>query len=298
MTGGGPSLDEALATCKAHAEKLPPQLAAWLVARACEEATFDQPAMGQALFELTSGDASPTLAAIITRMVHPDAEIRYPADGRELRTALYDYVKSTHRPVSPELLAEFLSRVSATAPRESGDPLFSAGKQLDASGRVHQLRTAPPPRASPSAFEPPKMKPEELELARAPRRAPNTWSEPAPYRDEVGKKRSRLALYLALGLAVLGASATAAFILYPSLQRKVPLPSLQPARALLITSEPAGATILIEGKAIGVTPWAGDNRWGGKVRLELRRDGYEPFRDTFQGGKDQSIGATLKPKPR
>ena len=64
----------------------------------------------------------------------------------------------------------------------------------------------------------------------------------------------------------------------------------------MVNSTPDGATVLVDGKAIGKTPYAGDNLWKGKIRLELRLEGYEPFRDTFEGGRDAHVAATLRVK--
>lgn len=288
------SFDDAVAACKAVNARMPPHLAAWLVAREAEAKVYDQPQLGQALYDLMGGPGPEPLASVVARMVHPNLEQRFPADGVELREALHAFVKSTGRPAGPPQVQMYLSSVATMPkPRDSGEWL--AGRpQLDASGRVvdRQRGDGPPP---PSSFEPPKMSDDELQLARAPRRPGAGWTEPGSYRDDVGKKRISKGVVAVVLLAVLGGGALLAFIMFPTLQRNLPIP-ITPAQALVVTSTPEGATVLIEGKAVGVTPYAADNRWGGKPRLELRFDGYEPYRDTFTGGKDQSIAATLRKK--
>jgi hypothetical protein len=291
-----PALEDALTTCRHWGVKLPAQLAAWLIAHEMETNPFDQAVLGQALYELLGGPGPDGLAEIIARMVHPEPARRWPQDGNALRAALYGWVSATGRPAGAIQVEKFLSAARGLPrPKDSGEWL-NAGNQLDASGRVVGPG-GPLARPSPSAFGPKKPKDEALELARpVERRAPNAWAEPAPYRDEVRRPRGRAVLYLVLALAVLGGAAVGAFMFIPNLQRKIPFDLPRASHALLITSTPDGATVVIEGKEIGTTPYAGDNRWAGRVRVELRLEGFEPFKDTFAGGKDQSIAATLKRK--
>ena len=288
------AFDEAVEACKAVNARMPPHLAAWLVAREAESRTYDQPQLGQALYDLMGGPGPEPLASIVARMVHPNLELRFPADGVELRAALQEFIASTGRPAGPPQVKMYLSSVaSMPKPKDSGEWL--AGRpQLDASGRVIDRQRAgagPPPTA---AFEPPKMTDAELQLARAPRK-PGTWVETGPYRDDAGKRGMNKALVAVIVLAVLGAGALAAFMAFPTLQRKLPLPAT-PAKALVVSSTPEGAQVVVEGAVIGTTPYAGDNRWKGRPKLELRLPGYETFKGSFEGGRDQGIAATLKKK--
>lgn len=288
------SFDEAVEACKAVNARMPPHLAAWLVAREAQHRTYDQPQLGQALYDLMGGPGPEPLASIVARMVHPNVELRFPADGVELRAALQEFVTSTGRPAGPPQVQMYLSSVaSMPKPREPAEWL--AGRpQLDASGRVvdkaHAKAGAPPP----AAFEPPKMTDAELELARVPRK-PGEWVDTGPYRDDPSKRGVNKGLVAVILLAVLGAGAVAAFMVFPTLQRKLPLP-VTPAKALVVSSNPGGASVVVEGSVIGVTPYAGDNRWKGRPKVELRLNGYETFYGSFEGGRDQSISATLKKK--
>lgn len=289
------SFDEAVEACKAVNARMPPHLAAWLVAQEAYNRTYDQPQLGQALYDLMGGPGPEPLASIVARMVHPNLELRFPEGGVELRAALEDFIAKSGRPAGPPQVKMYLSSVaSMPKPKDSGEWL--AGRpQLDASGRVidrQQAGGAPPP----AAFEPPKMSEAELQLARAPRK-PGTWVDAAPYRDDPGRRGPSRALAAVIVLAVLGAGAVAAFMLFPTLQRKLPLP-VTPAKALVVSSTPEGAQVVVEGAVIGTTPYAGDNRWKGRPKLELRLPGYDTFRDSFEGGKDQSIAATLKKKAK
>lgn len=288
------SFDEAVAACKAVNARMPPHLAAWLVATEAEKRHFDQGQLGQALFDLMGGPGPEPLASIVTRMLHPNLEHRFPEDGVELRQALYDFVKASGRPAGPPQVQMYLSSVAGMPkPRDSGEWLANR-PALDAAGRVlGSTRPEGPPPAA--VFEPPKMSAGELELARAPRKPQKEWVESGPYRDDVGRRGPNKGLVAVILLGVLGVATAAAFMLFPTLQRKLPLPT-GAAQALVVTSTPPGATVLVEGQALGTTPYAGDNRWKGRAKLELRLDGYESFKDSFEGGKDQSIAATLKKK--
>lgn len=63
---------------------------------------------------------------------------------------------------------------------------------------------------------------------------------------------------------------------------------------LIISSNPTGATIVIEGTTIGQTPWAGENRWVGSPKLVLRRPGYKDWQGTFTGDQPQTLDVQLK----
>jgi PEGA domain-containing protein len=69
-----------------------------------------------------------------------------------------------------------------------------------------------------------------------------------------------------------------------------------PAPTLLVLSEPSGATVLVGGSEVGVTPWAGDNVWPSKepLRVEVRKAGYKPWVGVTMGGKQATLEATLK----
>lgn len=69
-----------------------------------------------------------------------------------------------------------------------------------------------------------------------------------------------------------------------------------PAPTLLILSDPSGATVLVAGTEVGVTPWAGDNVWPSKepLRVEVRKAGYRPWVGLTQGGQQATLEANLK----
>src|SRR5688572_27395450 len=115
------AFDEAVAACKAANAHMPPHLAAWLAAREAEQMAFDQNQLGQALFDLMGGPGPEPLASYVTRMLNPNLEHRFPADGRELREALYGFAKAGGRPLSKADLADFMQKVAKLPrPRDSG----------------------------------------------------------------------------------------------------------------------------------------------------------------------------------
>ncbi len=122
------------------------------------------------------------------------------------------------------------------------------------------------------------------------------YVEPGPYREAVVPSRSGPLKWILL-LGVLGLAALAAFAFVPGLQRKLALPTSGTGKgALVIYSEPSGATVRIAGKSVGETPWAGDNLWGGEVKYEISANGYQPGWGTFQGGADVKLNVKLKRK--
>jgi serine/threonine-protein kinase len=70
-----------------------------------------------------------------------------------------------------------------------------------------------------------------------------------------------------------------------------------PAPTLLVLSEPSGATVLIAGTEVGVTPWAGDNVWPREpLRIEVRKAGYKPWQGVALGGTQATLEASLRRK--
>jgi serine/threonine-protein kinase len=69
-----------------------------------------------------------------------------------------------------------------------------------------------------------------------------------------------------------------------------------PAPTLLVLSDPSGATVLVAGTEVGVTPWAGDNVWPAKepLRIEVRKAGYKSWVGLTQGGRQATLEANLR----
>ena len=66
------------------------------------------------------------------------------------------------------------------------------------------------------------------------------------------------------------------------------------AQPIIVSSTPTGATVFIGGKAMGQTPWAGENRWQGQTPLKLQFPGYKTWQGTLKGGQPQTFDITLK----
>ncbi len=80
-----------------------------------------------------------------------------------------------------------------------------------------------------------------------------------------------------------------------------PLPPREEARATLrVTSDPAGARIVLDGRSSGrVTPASLEQLAPGRHVLRLEMDGYEPFETSVEltaGGPGGSAGGTLRPR--
>jgi serine/threonine protein kinase len=273
--------------------------------------------------------AAPALQQIVRRMLRIDQHARFPADGGELHDALASFIASTGQHAGPRELTKFLSALplpktlaerAASMPAAPGATTLGGSSMpsavdtggwlnnrtsLDASGKVVH-RTAPAAAAEapgPIELEAGPEQPEALELAFDPvqRRATSPYEAPAgSYRENVAiwKERRDVAVKWFLGIAVLGALATAAFIFIPNLQHLLPLPQgANPGPgALTINSEPSGASVRINGTVMGQTPFGANNVWKGHVQLELFLAGYESYFDSFEGGQQARISATLKKK--
>jgi PEGA domain len=68
-----------------------------------------------------------------------------------------------------------------------------------------------------------------------------------------------------------------------------------PSGTLMVFSEPLGATVRIQGRDVGTTPFAVDNTWrGDAVPLEVVLPGYRPWKSTFRGGEATQLRAELR----
>ncbi len=62
--------------------------------------------------------------------------------------------------------------------------------------------------------------------------------------------------------------------------------------AIIIDSEPQGATVTIAGKKVGQTPWAGDNVWG-VAEVTITLPGYKAWNGKLKGAEDTTLRARL-----
>jgi tetratricopeptide (TPR) repeat protein len=59
-----------------------------------------------------------------------------------------------------------------------------------------------------------------------------------------------------------------------------------------ISSAPVGATVVVDGRAVGITPWTGELR-PGKHRVELRLAGFKSGNDVFELRPERSLDVSL-----
>ncbi|MDP2271725.1 MAG: PEGA domain-containing protein [Archangium sp.] len=145
---------------------------------------------------------------------------------------------------------------------------------------------------------------ERLELAE---RAPQVVEERIEtFRDEAPPPAPRRgALKVVVALVALGAIALAALLVFKPKFESAPDMGVRAssllnealsgdAAPIIISSTPTGATVFIDGKEIGQTPWSGDNRWVGEPALVLQLPGYRPWEGKLKGGEPQTLDIKLK----
>ncbi len=175
------------------------------------------------------------------------------------------------------------------------------GGSLDADGNLEA--PVPTPAASrPSRISRPQPPPQVLELEERPKTPPLELEArgPRPEADFVPSPPPRtpgsvhggsLAPWLVLfAVAGLAAGGWYYFLAKPKVPTHAPI-----AVVVLITSEPTGAQVSVEGSPQGVTPWAADNTWAkGPVNVTLTAPGYRPWTGTFSGGRPARLEAHLQ----
>ena len=185
---------------------------------------------------------------------------------------------------------------AVTDPKDS-DEIHQGPAALNADGRLEQrLDRVEPPR-------PPAE--EKLELAD---RGPRVIQERVEnYRAELRARSSKgWAIKLVIGVLVVGVIGLAGLLYF---KPRLDLPSLDgvreatlldeltaggEAQPIIISSTPTGATIYIAGKAVGETPWAGENRWHGETPLVLKLPGYRAWQGKLKGGAPQTLDIKLE----
>jgi serine/threonine-protein kinase len=189
----------------------------------------------------------------------------------------------------------------------------SAGVELSASGRLIQSGDRRPQSRSPDAptpearepapelvsdsaqyWQPPPAQPQQ----EAPRPfEPTPAYEPLPGRYQAPPRRRAPVKWLAVGALLLLAGG--AYLYFTPERMRVRLPRLggPPQQAiLLITSEPDGATVKINGQAVGTTPFSQDNVYppDREMKVEVVLRGYKPWTGTFRGGESATLEAQLR----
>lgn len=182
------------------------------------------------------------------------------------------------------------------------DEILKGPAALSAEGRLEQRMAKMEPAGAPSAPERPD---EPLELADRP--PPAIQQRVERYRADLRARSSRpWALKLVIAILVLGVGGLAALLHF---KPKLEWPTVEGVRhatlldqlgaggehqPIIISSTPTGATIVIGGKTVGETPWAGENTWTGETTLVLQLSGYRPWEGKLKGGQPQTLDIRLK----
>ncbi len=127
------------------------------------------------------------------------------------------------------------------------------------------------------------------------------------FREEAAARSARpWAAMLVIGALLLGVISLGAFLTF---KPKLELPPFDGVREstlldgltgageaapIIISSTPTGATIIIGGKTVGETPWAGENRWTGETQVTLKLPGYKAWEGKLKGGTPQTLDINLK----
>jgi serine/threonine-protein kinase len=139
--------------------------------------------------------------------------------------------------------------------------------------------------------------------SRAPRLADTSALEleQRSQRDETlwePEKRRGPWLKLAVGLGVLVALGAGVVVLRPWLegQLRVANARVRTATVLTIQSQPAGATVIIDGAELGTTPLVMDNIYPAEQRIPVRLTlpGHKPWKGSFTGGQPALLDVKLE----
>nr|WP_277991252.1 protein kinase [Corallococcus macrosporus] len=218
----------------------------------------------------------------------------------------------------------------ATARTAGAGPAAARGAESTASGRSHAIAASSPaqgnaaassarPRVNAPAAQAPAAAPalatqslsdvDESERVNRPNirqaaqgdleleeRAPRPEETPHWEFEPVAASRPRRRWGLAVALfGIAGVLAAGALYLWPRYEAQVMHALGAPTPLLSIRSEPSGATVLVDGVEVGVTPLAMDNTYPSRsISVQLKLRGYRPWTGTFMGGRKAEVEAELK----
>lgn len=185
---------------------------------------------------------------------------------------------------------------SGSPPLPSRPPHEAHGSTLELNGAL-----ARPQAARPAALEEASSTP-TLELVSLPKR---TVSRPMP---AVTRRAPRPAPVMATKLGAVGLFAMLValvavwIVVSPSVRQKVERAigiassRVNGTQTLLhVSSEPAGASVTIDGAPMGFTPFSGDNRDAARDHdVEVTLQGYRAWRAKVHGGEDVTLDAHLE----
>jgi PEGA domain len=190
-----------------------------------------------------------------------------------------------------------------TDPNSNDDELFK-GPTLNADGRLERfdmvekavpLPTGPVPRQD---EPPPELAP------RPPKKYEARVEQFRALPPSAFERRRRAALIAVVVLLALGVAGFAAFAVFRPRLSDLPfgvsetslfdqLNSGEPI-PVIISSTPTGAKLTIGSTVVGETPWAGENKWQGKIRVRLEAPRYKPWEGQIDGQKPVTLDIELK----
>ena len=174
-------------------------------------------------------------------------------------------------------------------PEKDEEEGFQPTGALDSSGTLESRnplarRPGPAPRKA-------QLEPLELE-ERAPRPTTDYVPPPAPPTPRLPRRGGGGGVLLLFLLVLAGLGAGGWYLFFKPKTSRLYVPV---AVVVLVTSDPLGASVSVEGTPVGVTPWATDNTWPrGPVNVTLTHPGYRPWTGTFPGGRPARLEAKLQ----
>jgi len=180
----------------------------------------------------------------------------------------------------------------------SDRPPEHEGPALDIDGRLVNGPLPPQP-LPPPGFLPSEEPP--LELPELPPRRYEPLAD--AYREEPPpppNPRRRVAIAVFAAALVVGLGLLAASLVLPASSWSSGLERLEvsevvgrPSPTVVVTSEPDGANVRIDGQLVGTTPWASDNLWG-DTTIAVERPGYVTFTAPLKARANVRVDAQLR----
>lgn len=184
----------------------------------------------------------------------------------------------------------------AVTDQKDGDEILDGPAALGADGRLEQRFGHMEPPGGPPRED------EKLELAEV--APPVIEPRIERFRDEPPRPSRSWAIKVVVGALLVGVAALGLLVVFkPRLDVPIPdgvresglLEQLGKDRPpIIISSEPSGANIVIGGKTVGQTPWAGENLWAGDTPVVLQLTGFRRWEGQIKGGQPVTLDIRLK----
>ena len=273
------------------------------------------------------------LSAVVTRALAKADHQRF-SRPEEMAEALARYLSLSGQPASSQSLADFLSHleppptllereapptqvsertrtsdrpslktraVSASFELDYPQEAWEALPELELSSRGEVPRDAPAPEpVRHDSYEKTYQweAAPDLELAERVPRGDGGPPVRVPSRLASLARALRWGVPLLLVAGALGWGALHADSVLKALRRNAdsaPATPAAPMSAISISSEPQGATVIVDGTKLGTTPMAVENVYPAQdIPIQLTLRGYKPWKGTFRGGEPVVLDIQLK----